>query len=271
MEKILTTPKILVLILAIEKDPWKKIEVEGQDTTWKNSCPGNIEIMRYIGTGRQSLFWKSLNELWKLNQRLQALTRGKFSPKFLDRVLRGGNLFVSRIDQAHNVILTTVPDLYSLIGEKTIEAFSTSVDNFDFDYIYRTNVSSYIDLSKLNEFVKNKPREGYYAGAVGNHQGISFASGCGYFLSRDVVNKVLENRKLWDHNLIDDVSLGKLLTKNLSIGVQEIGRMDLDTANFNPLEIEKKSQTIFHYRCKALNADLSIQIMKSLHKILAND
>jgi len=268
---MLTEPKILVLILAIEKNPWKKIEVEGQDTTWKKSRPGNVQIMRYIGTGHPSLFWISLNKLWMFNQRLQALTRGKFSPKFLNRVLGSENQFVSKIDPAVTVIHTTVPDLYSLIGIKTIEAFDASIKNFDFDYVYRTNVSSYIDLVKLNEFVKNKPREGYYGGAVGIHQGISFASGCGYFLSRDVVKKVLENRKLWDHNLIDDVSLGKLLTKKLNVDVQEIGRMDLETTNFIPLAIKNKSQVIFHYRCKAASPSLSIQVMKSLHKILTNE
>jgi hypothetical protein len=268
---MLTEPKILVLILAIEKDPWKKIEIEGQDTTWKQWRPGNVEIMRYIGMDRPSLFWIFLDKLWMFNQKLQALTKGKFSPRFLNRVLGSENQFTSRIDQSADLIYTTVPDLYSLIGIKTVEAFKASINNFDFDYIYRTNVSSYIDLIKLNEFVNNKPRDGYYGGAVGTHQGISFASGCGYFLSRDVVNKVLENRKLWDHNLIDDVSLGKLLTKELDIEVQEIGRLDLESANFSQLEIENKSQTIFHYRCKAASPNLSIKIMKSLHKILTSD
>jgi hypothetical protein len=268
---MLTEPKILVLILAIEKDPWKKIEIEGQDTTWKHWRSGNIEIMRYIGMDRPSLFWIFLNNLWMFNQKLQALIKGKFSPSFLNRVLGNENQFASRIDQSADLIYTTVPDLYSLIGIKTIEAFKASINNFDFDYIYRTNVSSYIDLIKLKEFVNNKPREGYYGGAVGTHQGISFASGCGYFLSRDVVKKVLENRKLWDHNLIDDVSLGKLLTKELNIEVQEIGRLDLESTNFSPLEIEFKSQTIFHYRCKAASPDLTVQIMKSLHRILTSD
>jgi hypothetical protein len=267
----LTEPKILVLILAIEKNPWKKIEVEGQDTTWKNLRPDNIEIMRYIGVSRQSLFWKSLNRLWKINQRIQVLIGGKYSPQLFNFVPQGKRQFNSIINQDGREIVTTVPDLYSLIGVKTIEAFAASIKYFDFDYIYRTNVSSYVDLMKLNEFIKNKPRNHYYAGAIGNHQGISFASGCGYFLSRDIVNKVLENRARWDHNLIDDVSLGKLLTSELDIALQEIGRIDLAAANFNPLEIKRNSEDIFHYRCKATHPRVTIQIMKSLHKILTNE
>jgi hypothetical protein len=271
MEAILTEPKILVLILAIDKDPWKTIEIAGQGRTWKSSCPSNIEIVRYIGAGQQNLFWKSLNRLWRINQKIQTVTGGKISLRFLNRSLQGTKQFNYKINQDDKEIITTVPDLYSLIGMKTIEAFAASIDNFDFDFIYRTNVSSYVDLSKLNEFIKNKPQNGYYGGAIGDHQGIKFASGCGYFLSRDVVNKVLENRGLWDHNLIDDVSLGKLLIRELNIEVQEVERIDLDTLNFNSVQINSKSQNIFHYRCKAPDPDVTIQIMKSLHAIVGNN
>ena len=271
MEAILTEPKILVLILAIDKDPWKTIEIDGQGPTWKGSCPDNIEIMRYIGASQQNLFWKSLNKLWKINQKVQTLTSGKISLRFLNRAIQGNKQFNYKINLDDREILTTVPDLYSLIGKKTIEAFAASIQNFDFDFIYRTNVSSYVDLSKLNEFIKNKPQNGYYGGAIGDHQGIEFASGCGYFLSRDLVIKVLENRDLWDHNLIDDVSLGKLLTRELNIEVQEVKRIDLATTNFNLVQIKSKSQDVFHYRCKASDPDVTIQIMKSLHRIAGND
>jgi hypothetical protein len=82
---------------------------------------------------------------------------------------------------------------------------------------------------------------------------------------------VLENRGLWDHNLIDDVSLGKLLTREFNIEVQEVKRIDLDTSNFNAFQIKSNSQNIFHYRCKAPDPDVTIQIMKSLHTIVGND
>jgi len=271
MEEILKEPKILVLILAIDKDPWRRIEVEGQGPTWRSSQPDNIEILRYIGAGRENLFWKTLNKLWMINQGIQALTGGKHSPRLLDIVLRRNQQFESKISQEDSEIVTTVPDLYSLIGMKTIEAFNASIQNIDFDYIYRTNVSSYVDLAQLNEFIRNKPRSGYYAGAIGTHQGINFASGCGYFLSRDVVNKVLENRDLWDHNLIDDVSLGKLLTQELNIEVKGVERIDLDTINFNTMQIKSKSQNVFHYRCKATDPKVTIQIMKSVQNMLEND
>ena len=57
----------------------------------------------------------------------------------------------------------------------------------------------------------------------------------------------------------------------LTSEVQEVKRIDLDTANFNSVQIKSKSQNIFHYRCKAADPDVTIQIMKSLHIIVGND
>jgi hypothetical protein len=161
-----------------------------------------------------------------------------------------------------------VPDLYSLIGAKTLDVFDTSILEFEFDYIFRTNVSSYLDLKGLQRFLEDKPRSGFYAGVVGNHQGINFASGCGYFISRDLVIKVLRNRDLWDHNLIDDVSLGKLLTEELYVDIQQVRRIDLNSTDMNFDKIRDSRLTTFHYRCKSVDPRTTIQIMKTLHEIL---
>ena len=60
----------------------------------------------------------------------------------------------------------------------------------------------------------------------GNYIGIPFASGCGHFLSRDLIEFVLEHRNEWDHTLIDDVSLGKLL-HNKGVKIMTAKRFDI--------------------------------------------
>jgi hypothetical protein len=180
------------------------------------------------------------------------------------------NLKKSNVDFKEKEITSKVPDLYSLIGAKTLDAFDISVQNFEFDYIYRTNVSSYLDLAGLQHFVNDKPRENFYGGAIGNHQGIYFASGCGYFISRDLVIETLRKRALWDHNLIDDVALGKLLTRDLHVDIQEVKRIDLDSPEIDLDKINNNNRNIFHYRCKASNPDTTIQIMRALHKHYSN-
>ncbi len=89
MEESMSEPKILVLILAINKDPWRTIEIDGQDPTWKNLCPGNIQILRYIGGFQPNIYWRTLNKIWKINQIIQALTDGRFSPRFLNVAIQG--------------------------------------------------------------------------------------------------------------------------------------------------------------------------------------
>ena len=131
-------------------------------------------------------------------------------------------------------------------------------------------MSSYLNLVGLQQFIEDKPRDFFYGGAIGNHQGINFASGCGYFISRDLVNQVLEKRELWDHNLIDDVALGKLLTRDLNVDIHDVKRMDLDSPDLDLDQINDNQSDIFHYRCKASNPNTTIKIMGAVHKFYSN-
>ena len=55
------------------------------------------------------------------------------------------------------------------------------VINEEWDYIFRTNTSSYVSKNRLIEFSKNLPKEKCYCGIDGG----GFASGAGFFLSKD--------------------------------------------------------------------------------------
>ena len=116
------------------------------------------------------------------------------------------------------------------VGYKTIKMFNYCYNNFSFDYIFRTNSSSYVNTKELLNFIKNKPLENFYSGIIGSHRGVNFASGSGYFISRDLVQAVISSQKEWDHSFIDDVSLGKLIHEkniNLSIDKNIIGTCNI--------------------------------------------
>lgn len=99
----------------------------------------------------------------------------------------------------------------SNIGYKTIKCFDYVIKNYIFDFIFRTNSSSYVNINELLKFVNDKPRENYCSAPIGIYNNIRFPSGCGYLLSCDIVNKIVKNSLLWNHYLIDDVALGCLL------------------------------------------------------------
>lgn len=163
-----------------------------------------------------------------------------------------------------STIYLTESDDYANITKKTIEAFSYCIDNFDFDYIFRTNSSSYVNKYKLLEWLSDKPLNNFYSGIIGVHNNIKYASGSGYSISKDLVEKILKNKNLIDINDYDDISVGKFLNTDIF----PAPRKDLDCATSIDYEIDK----YFHYRCKcASDRNIDIKHMINIHNSLNRD
>jgi hypothetical protein len=157
-----------------------------------------------------------------------------------------------------------VPDDFPHIGEKTLACFDYVLENREFDLVFRTNCSSYVDLMNLSRYVgEHAQARGFYAGTPSTHDGISFASGSGYFLSRDLVELVVRERDSWNHALLDDVALGLLLSTagHLPVPVPRVGYA-------TPREVADVDVTQFHFRCKtASRARLDdVEILLRLHE-----
>jgi hypothetical protein len=137
--------------------------------------------------------------------------------------------------------------------------------NIEFDYIFRTNSSSYIDKKLLYNYLIDKPKTNFYSGVIGDLNGNKFASGSGYVLSKDLVEVVLDNLDLWNHDYIDDVALGILLNK---IGHRpvEAPRFDIDIHNFFHNIFNKVPLNFYHYRLKSKNRNFDISQMKKIYK-----
>jgi signal peptidase I len=162
-------------------------------------------------------------------------------------------------------IVIDYPEGYHNIGHKTIRAFEILLQNNNFDYIFRTNSSSYVNIEKLVQYLDDKPLNNFYHGVIGRHNDINFASGCGYFLSKDVVKKVVENKSNWPHQIIDDVAIAYLL-RNIGIYPTPAPRLDItDTP------VPDNVYDYFHFRCKT-NGDRTgeVKIMNELKKIFSN-
>jgi hypothetical protein len=157
-----------------------------------------------------------------------------------------------------------VPDDFAHIGEKTIACFEYVLENREFDLVFRTNCSSYVDLTNLSRYVvEHAPKHGFYAGRPSTQEGVPFASGSGYFLSRDLVELVVREREAWDHALLDDVALGRLLSKE--------GRLPVATPRIDyasPREVTDVDVSQFHFRCKTSSrARLDdVEVMLRLHR-----
>lgn len=112
----------------------------------------------------------------------------------------------------------------------------------EWDYIFRTNTSSYVDKMRLFEFAKNLPKEKCYCGINLEN---SFASGAGFFITRDCANiliEEIENRRV----PLEDVYIGQILTKRGIAITPGATRCDFYTDHNNDIN----NRSFYHFRCK---------------------
>ena len=95
---------------------------------------------------------------------------------------------------------------------KTKAAFEYLLENEEFDILIRPNLSSIFHLEKLYEWLLDKPRQGSSFGYLAFG---SFLSGCGYGLTRDMLEDFVKTEFSAQDIMteIDDMNLHKFLTE----------------------------------------------------------
>lgn len=165
-------------------------------------------------------------------------TWGNFNNDNVDICYYYGNSDVPKMIDKN--IYLPVRDTFGNILKKTLLAFDYVDKNFEFDYVYRCCTGSYIDIEKLIEYVKNKPKQGYYSGYLGEHAGVPYCSGSGFFLSRDLL-KFLYCGHSGEQPVCDDVDIGKFMHNHCGIVAENAPRFD------GPFDDENYDDSYFHY------------------------
>jgi len=136
---------------------------------------------------------------------------------------------------------------------KTIAGMEMCSQLFHYDYLLRTNLSSFIHIPRILEFLKTQPTSNYIAAKTNIYrEGVVCLSGAGFILSRDVVQSFLrvitENRITNDViQLPDDVAISKILEDYVKIEkFTEILRYDCEEVTLP----ESIPNHIFHIRNK---------------------
>lgn len=153
--------------------------------------------------------------------------------------------------------------------DKTIKSFEYILNNENFDYVIRTNMSSVWDLNKIyNLLLSNEFNAG---GVIGNHNSQLFISGAGMIFNRNMCNLIVKNKNNLNYNILDDLSIGILLT-NLNINFTSLTRFEAYNYE-NTLSIidNKLIENYYHFRCKSnLNGNITINIMSYLINLIYN-
>lgn len=118
----------------------------------------------------------------------------------------------------HRVIYFPYDSLLHELGRLTLCAYAHALTLDGWDYIARVNSSCYVHKRNLLEYVQTKPDRDVLCGLIADSGvGFKYLWGGGQFiLSRDVVQKIVENASAWNHQLMEDVAVTKLA---LDIGI----------------------------------------------------
>ena len=164
-------------------------------------------------------------------------------------------------------------DGYLNCTEKTLQAFEFVFANFNFNYVFRTNLGSYVNLGKINAFLSKMPLNDFYSGIIGAYQmgnkTIAYASGSGYFLSKNLIELILSERNAFNHQLIDDVALGAFLADH-NIEINQLAKRLSYTDDEVEYQMGAQSveyiedDQVYHVRLRSANRNLDIKRMQGL-------
>ena len=147
------------------------------------------------------------------------------------------------------------------ILHKTVEALSYFL-SFDYNFVWRTNLSSVLDFEGLQRYLGTIRSTGFYGGYVGKTVSeIWFASGAGFLMSRDVAEYLVLNKDLLRWDLIDDVAIGALLEPRY--GIVPIERCWIQSGE------EVVGSDVFHYRCESYQHLRTVEFMQYVVRALS--
>lgn len=179
----------------------------------------------------------------------------------------------NEIKYKDNVLKLDVPSSQEFVNQKGLKAFEWILENIKFDVVYRCTTTSYLNIDNLINFVKNKSLIDFYCGKTHyyphdkslSHTRVKFVSGAGCFFSKDVLQKLIENKNKYDFSLNDDVAIGKLLHNELGIQIHPGTYQDFlygypftKDINFD----------YYHYRFKLGNTSLKLHYPRFLEVLI---
>jgi len=104
------------------------------------------------------------------------------------------------------------PETLDAVYEKQMRGFKLLLPRLkDYTFVFRTNLSSYLDIPKYLRYCETLPRTQVYAGVLGAHGEHRFASGSGYTITPDLIERLVRENP--PEVYLDDTSIGSALAR----------------------------------------------------------
>ena len=148
------------------------------------------------------------------------------------------------------------------------EELARALDDASWSHVFRTNSSSYVDLDRLVAVAGDLSLEGIYAGVDGG----GFASGSGFFLSRDAAEILAQDLPREPTDAPDDVACGAVLAR-ASFQVAALPRVDYEIERAVALargalgDFEGRVREAHHVRVKHADRARDVVAMEDVHRI----
>ena len=268
-------PRLVVGVLSSEREDYRAIRERGQKPTWVKKYSADFPIIFYSSksapNAEDSMFLSKLDKRYKREDLrnhfpLQSLRRIRNRPSPVSQlVTRMVEVFSGTAVRDELMLWSQIPDSLSTVGARTLEFLRFAIENFEFDYLVRTNTSSYLSLDLIQQQLSPQPSPKTIYALSGKWGRTPYPSGALYVISKAQVEKVLENSAAWIHDYIDDVALGLLLRRLVpDLIYRDIPRFDYPIhGSKDPL-----APTSFgHFRCKATSPAETITRMQTLFRL----
>lgn len=129
----------------------------------------------------------------------------------------------AQINKSLKTITVPVVESYENLLPKTILAISKALEELEFDFLIRTNTSSFFSIELVEKQLTKLDQHGVYAGVLGEYfekptrfvkkdNPINYISGAGIWMSKDVASELATIDAADYHGLVDDVAIGNFLT-----------------------------------------------------------
>lgn len=218
--------KILILVLSYNQSPYDLL-MRSQQQTWDSVVKQDVDTVYYYG-GCDRLNFKMTQQHHKTT--------------------------------SHELQLPCT-DQYYYMAHKFKLAL-THLKDFDYDIIFRTNSSSYINKENLQKIALTFPLEKLYAGWTftdSNDFGGMCVSGAGIWLSRDTA-EILMNEIDPSFEMEEDVYCGRILRKHGIVAIDDRSRVDWPQQNW------KNITNAYHIRFKTDDRAQDAKNMIEVHQ-----
>ncbi len=113
-------------------------------------------------------------------------------------------------ENTDKIIYFNIQESFFTMSRKMIQAFEWALKNKEFDYILRANSSVYIDKKVLLDYIQDFPDNNVFAG-IEVAATPKWVVGWSYIISKDIIEKIVENKDKIRHDITDDLALSYLM------------------------------------------------------------